>query len=147
MINLSFFNKNKRIDLKQLIFLFLIVLSVFKFFNTPYNFYSLLNWGYNDRMEQAYGYCKNESWGFYNTVTNKFDFKNKNLRIFNDEGYVTLESLFNLERTSKNNTQYLMILNFQSKNDEDIFNWKYDFIKNYKIKFRYNNCYLLELDD
>jgi len=147
MIKLSFFNKNKRIKLKQLIFLFLVTLSILKFFNTPYNFYSLLNWNYNDRMEQVYGYCKNESWGFYNTVNNKFDFKDKNLRIFNDEGYVTLENLFNLKRTSKNNAQYLMILNFQSKNNEDIFNWKHNFIKNYNIKFRYNNCYLLELND
>lgn len=147
MIKLSFFKKIKRNKFKQLIFLFLISLGTLKFFEAPYNLYSLLNWNYNDRMEQVYGYCKNESWGFYKTVNDKFDFKDKNLRIFNDEGNVTLENLFNLKKTSENNTQYLMILNFQSKNDDDIYDWKYDFIKKYKIKFRYNNCYLLELND
>ena len=61
---------------KKIKFLFLILiflLIVLKFFNTPYNLYSILNWNYNDRMEQQYGYCKNESWGFYNLITKKFN--------------------------------------------------------------------------
>ena len=137
----------KNYDIKFLSLILIFLLIILKFFNTPYNLYSILNWNYDNRMVQQYGYCKNESWGFYKTVNDKFDFKDKNLRIFNDEGNVTLENLFNLKKTSENNAQYLMILNFQSKNDDDIYDWKYDFIKKYKIKFRYNNCYLLELND
>tara|TARA_B100001287_G_C22627794_1_gene503466 strand:- start:381 stop:815 length:435 start_codon:yes stop_codon:yes gene_type:complete len=140
--------KNYNIKIFFLIFIFSLI--ILKFFNTPYNFYSILNWNYDDRMEQQYGYCKNESWGFYNLITKKFNLKNQNIKIINDEGHVTLENLFNLKKryTLDNyNTKYLILLNFQSKNNEDIFQSKYDFIKKYKIKYRYNNCYLLELND
>ena len=140
--------KNYNIKIFFLIFIFSFI--VLKFFNTPYNFYSILNWNYDDRMEQQYGYCKNESWGFYNLITKKFNLKNQNIKIINDEGHVTLENLFDLKKRyalDNNNTKYLILLNFQSKNNENIFQSKYDFIKKYKIKYRYNNCYLLELND
>ena len=138
---------------KKIKFLFLILiflLIVLKFFNTPYNLYSILNWNYNDRMEQQYGYCKNESWGFYNLITKKFNLKNQNIKIINDEGYVALENLFDLKKRytfDTADTKYLILLNFKSENNEDIFQSKYDFMKKYKIKYRYNNCYLLELND
>ena len=140
--------KNKEIKFLLLVFIFLLI--VLKFFNTPNNFYSILNWNYNDRMEQQYGNCKNESWGFYNSITKKFNLKNQNIKIINDEGHVTLENLFDLKKKysfDSNDTRYLILLNFQSENNEDIFQSKYDFIKKYKIKYKYNNCYLLELND
>ena len=46
-----------------------------------------------------------------------------------------------------NTTRYAIILNYQSENNNDIFSGKYNFLKNYKVKFRYNNCFLLELND
>ena len=121
-------------ELKYFFFIILITLSIFKFFNTPYNFYSTIIWSYDNRMEQQYGYCKNESWGFY-------------IKIINDEGHVTLEHLFNLKKNNFINTQYVILLNFKSENDKNIFQSKYEFLKNYKIKYRYNNCYLMELND
>ena len=69
----------KLLNLKKinLIFVFIFLsLIILKFFNTPFNFYSILNWNYKDRMDQNYGFCKNESWGFQNYVINKFDLKN-----------------------------------------------------------------------
>ena len=140
----------KNYNIKNFFLIFIFSLIILKFFNTPYNFYSILNWNYDDRMEQQYGYCKNESWGFYNLITKKFNLKNQNIKIINDEGHVTLENLFDLKKRyalDNNNTKYLILLNFQSKNNENIFQSKYDFIKKYKIKYRYNNCYLLELND
>ncbi len=71
--------KNYNIKIFFLIFIFSLI--VLKFFNTPYNFYSILNWNYDDRMEQQYGYCKNESWGFYNLITKKFNLKTKILKL------------------------------------------------------------------
>lgn len=126
-----------------LIFLFII----FKFFNTPYNFYSILNWNYEKRMIQNYGFCKNEGWGFYKLVIKKFDLKGKELRIINDEGHVTLENIFGVKNINKNNTKYLMVLNYQSINNEDIINSNYNYNKKYKLVFRKNNCYLLEAND
>ena len=137
-------------DIKYLFLILFFLLIILKFFNTPYNLYSILNWNYNDRMEQEYGYCKNESWGFYNLITKKFNLQNQDIKIINDEGHVTLENLFNLKKKysfDTNDTKFLILLNFQSKNNEDIFQSKYSFLKKYKIKYRYNNCYLLELND
>ena len=131
---------NKKFFLVLLVF-FLIIL---KFFDTPYNLYSILNWNYNERMEQKYGNCKNESWGFYKTIKNKFNLEGENIKIINDEGHVTLENLFNIKKDNSNETKYFILLNFKSKNNEDILNSKYEFIKNYKVKFRENNCYLME---
>ena len=132
--------------------IFLFIFSVFvilKFFNTPYNFYSILNWNYEKRMEQNYGYCKNESWGFYNYITKNFDLINENIRIIHNEDNVTLENLFNLKKEWDNNikTNYLIILNYESENNQSIFQSNHKFINDYKIRYRFNNCYLMELND
>ena len=47
-------------------------------------------------MEQNYGFCKNESWGFYNHVIKKFDLSGQEINTINDEGHVTLENLFDI---------------------------------------------------
>ena len=134
-------------ELKYLIPIILITLVILKFFNSPYNFYSILNWNYEDRMEQEYGYCKNESWGFYNYINRNYDLKNSEIKILNDEGFVTLEHLFDLKKNNFNKTKYVIILNFISENDENIFQSKYSFLKDYKLKYKFNNCYLLELNE
>ena len=134
-------------QLSYLISIILISLITFKFFNAPYNFYSILNWNYEDRMEQQYGFCKNESWGFYNYINKNFDFKNSEIKIYNDEGFVTLEHLFNLKKNNYVKTKFVIILNFKSENTQTIFTSKYSFLKDYKLKYRFNNCYLMELND
>ena len=62
----------KNIGHKNILFLILVILIIFKFFNMPYNLYSLLHWNYDSRLEQTYGYCEKESWGFYNSISKKF---------------------------------------------------------------------------
>ena len=130
-------------------FLPFIVLSliILKFFNTPYNLYSIFNWNYEQRMEQNYGFCEKESWGFSNFVINKFDLKNKEINIINDGGYVTLERIFNIKKINSKNANFLIVLNYKNENVENIFDSKYDFIENYKVRYRYNNCFLLVLND
>ena len=39
-------------EIKYIGMIVIIILIIFKFFNTPYNFYSILNWNYEKRMEQ-----------------------------------------------------------------------------------------------
>ena len=133
-------------DIKNFYFLFFFLIIV-KFFNTSYNSYSILLWDYDMRMTQEYGFCKNESWGFYNHVIEKYDLKNEKINIINDEGFVRIYSLFkDLDLTDKN-YKYLMLLNFQSENKEDIYDLEIHNIENFSIKYRFNNCYLLELND
>ena len=132
---------------KLLFFFFIFLISIFKFFNTPYNLYSILNWDYENRMEQNYGFCERESWGFYNYVIKKYNLQKINIRIINDEGFVTLENLFNIKESYKENAEFVILLNYISENKEGIENGKYNFLKNYSIQYRYKNCYLLNLND
>ena len=134
-------------EIKYIGMIVIIILIIFKFFNTPYNFYSILNWNYEKRMEQNYGFCKNESWGFYNHVIKKFDLSGQEINTINDEGHVTLENLFDIKKSKDNKSNYLILTNYQSENNNDIFNSQYEFLKNYKILYRKNNCYLLKSND
>ena len=134
-------------EIKYIGIIVIIILIIFKFFNTPYNFYSILNWNYEKRMEQNYGFCKNESWGFYNHVIKKFELSGQEINTINDEGHVTLENLFDIKKSKDNKSNYLILTNYQSENDNDIFNSQYEFLKNYKILYRKNNCYLLKSND
>lgn len=134
-------------EIKYIGVVVIIILIIFKFFNTPYNFYSILNWNYEKRMEQNYGFCKNESWGFYNHVIKKFDLSGQKINTINDEGHVTLENLFDIKKSKDNKSIYLILTNYQSENNNDIFNSQYEFLKNYEILYRKNNCYLLKDND
>lgn len=134
-------------NFKIYFFMMIITLAILKLFNTSYNFYSILNWNYKERLKQNYGICSNESWGFYEIVTNKFDLTNSNITIINDEGYVTLENLFNLNKNNNTINDHIILLNYQSKNNKTIYNEKYSFFNNYQILYRLNNCYLLKKND
>ena len=137
----------KEKEVKYIGIIVIILLIIFKFFNTPYNFYSILNWNYEKRMEQNYGFCKNESWGFYNYVIQKFNLNGKEISMINDEGHTTLENLFDIKKSNNNNSNYIVLTNYQSENDNNIYDSKYKFLNKYKIIYRKNNCYLLELND
>ena len=134
-------------NIKNSFFFLIFFLVIIKFFNTFYNGYSLLIWNYDKRMTQEYGFCKNESWGFYNYVIKNYNLQNKKINIINDEGFVKIYSLFRDFDITDKNYKYLMLLNFQSENKEDIYDLKINNINDFSIKYRFNNCYLLELND
>ena len=132
---------------KIIIFFVLILFVVLKFFNTPYNLYSILNFSHEKRMAQNYGFCEKECWGFYNLVSKKFSLEKDEINLINDQGFVTPERLFGKIKSNLKNVKYFMILNFQNINDKSTFEKKFGFLKNYEIIYQYNNCYLLELND
>ena len=132
---------------KNIFFYLLFFIVIMKFFNAPYNIYSTIKFDYKERMTQTYGFCGNESWGFYNHVIEKFNLKKQKIHIINNN-FVHIAALFNeIDYTAEKNPKLLMLLNFQSKNDETIYSYKLDNIDKYSIKYKFNNCYLLELND
>ncbi len=132
---------------KNIFFYLLFFIVIMKFFNAPYNIYSTIKFDYKERMTQTYGFCGNESWGFYNHVIEKFNLKKQKIHIINNN-FVHMAALFNeIDYTAEKNPKLLMLLNFQSKNDETIYSYKLDNIDKYSIKYKFNNCYLLELND
>jgi len=134
----------KKIEIIRLIIIFIFSFTIIKFFNLPYNFYSVLKWDYNSRMTQNYGFCKNEGWGFINHVNNSFKLEKNQVQIINDEGFVSLKHFFNFGPNKLQKPKNIILLNFQSENDQSIKN-KYEFMKDYKLLYRKNNCYLLSL--
>jgi len=99
-------------------------------------------------MTQTYGYCKNQSWGFYNEVTKRFNLKGQEIRIINDGGFVVIDPLFkDINQSWNKNSKFLMLLNFQTKINEDIYSSIVENINNYSIQYKFGNCYLLELND
>lgn len=133
---------------ENFIIFLLLIIFIFQFFKLPYSAYNLLKWDYKNRMIQNYGYCGRESWGFYDYVIQRFKLKDKSITVINYEGHVTLEFLFNFENAvgehyqEKKKSDYFLITNFESSNNETIFD-KFEELKNYKVLYRYNNCYLL----
>jgi len=125
-------------NLKKYFFLIIMTLIILKLFNTSYNFYSILNWNYKERLKQNYGVCDNESWGFYDIITNKFNLSNSDITIINDEGHITLENLFNLKKNNNTNNVHIILLNYQSENNQSIFNKRYSYLNNYQIIYRLN---------
>ena len=138
---MNIINRN---NLLYLIFFIMII----KLFNAFYSTYYISKWDYKTRMTQHYGYCDRESWGFYEEVSKKFDLKNEEIRIINNGGYVIIDPLFKDINNSKNiNSKYLMLLNFQSEINKDIYSSKIENIDKYSVKYRLGNCYLLKLND
>ena len=138
---MNIINRN---NLLYLIFFIMII----KLFNAFYSTYYISRWDYKTRMTQHYGYCDRESWGFYEDVSKKFDLKNKEIRIINNGGYVIIDALFkDIKNSKKINSKYLMLLNFQSEINKDIYSSKIENISKYSVKYRLGNCYLLELND
>ena len=138
---MTLLNKN---NLIYLIFIIVII----KFFDLPYKTYSILKSDYSQRMTRAYGFCNKESWGFYNHVVKKFNLKNQKINLINQGGFVNIDALFKeIEYSEDENSKFLMLLNFQSEENKTIYSSDIKNIKNYTIKYRFNNCYLLELND
>ena len=63
--------------------------------------------GYQRKNDQSYGYCERESWGFGDYVIKKFKLEDKTINIINHEGHVTLEYLFNIDRSIDEQIQLL----------------------------------------
>ena len=137
-------NKTYKNNLFYLIFFIAIV----KYFNVPYNSYNILKFDYKDRMTKAYGYCANESWGFYNYISNKYNLKNKTTRIINATGYVRIHPLFpDIKISDNKKSDFIIVLNYENENNQNIFNSKINNIDQYTVKYNFGNCYLLELND
>jgi hypothetical protein len=134
-------------NINNFIFILIFFLITLKFFNFFYNSYSIVLSDYKKRMTQSYGFCQNESWGFYDHVIERFSLQNQKVNIIHHEKNITLENLFSIKKSSEKNEKYLILLNVQSSNNEKVLDLNIDRIKDYKVRYRINNCYLLELYD
>ena len=130
-----------------LIFLIIILLHSTNFF---YNYFSILNRSYEERMIRSYGYCEKEAYGFIKE-SHKI-ISNENLRIVNleDNLWPNISNIFtNFKKNIDSN--YIIFLNLKNfKTDKDIINFKHrEEIFSFKKKdiiYKFSNCYLVKND-
>jgi len=117
-------------------FIFLFFLFVFfKFFE---NVYIVLNYNYETRLINNYGYCEKSSYGFVKYIEKKYKLK-KNINIINDENHPSSEMF--VHKPNRNYYENLIIvLNY---NDQDS---KIN-INNYSIIDKFKNCLYLKKND
>ena len=89
---------HKFINLKNLIFIFIIIV-IFHSFNSAKNAYLIIKNDHNQRLVNSYEFCKNESIGFLNYIKEKYKINNyitiKNFFISPDPSWFFLNSRLN----------------------------------------------------
>ena len=91
-------------------------------------------------MTLIHGVCEKEGYGFVKDTLNKYNFR-KNIRVINGQNnnYPNIEDIF-YKNNQKFIKEYLILVNFNEKQIST-------YLKNFKIKEKKNNCYLLQLND
>ena len=121
-------------------FYFLLILLFiavnFKIFEKIYIMHSK---NYNERLLVAYGYCDKEGYGFVkNNINNEII--NSGYQIKNDGDFPSIKGFFyNFKRDVNKNT-YVFLINQNSAIEDD-------YLKNYEIIKKEENCYLLKKND
>lgn len=116
---------HKFINLKNLIFIFIIIV-IFHNFNSTRNFYTIIKKEYNERLVNSYEFCRNESIGFLDYIKKKYKINNsiviKNFFISPDPSWFFLNTQLNQKVSDK-----IILLGYNEnrkidfKNEEDYF--------------------------
>ena len=90
--------KHKFINLKNLIFVFIII-TIFHNFNSAKNLYTIIKKDYNQRLVNSYEFCRNESIGFLDYIKKKYKINKsiiiKNFFISPDPSWFFLDTQLN----------------------------------------------------
>jgi len=122
----------------------LITLNQTNFFK---KLYFTLNRSYETRLIKEYKFCGSESIGFLNNIKNQFSIDYK-IPIINYE--TSPNSSWYLNDLKKIKTNKVIFLNYtmDNKNFDYKKNNKFSHdLNSYKILYKYNNCYFLEIND
>ena len=125
--------------IKNNFYFLLILLFIAVNFNIFEKIYIMHSKNYNERLLVAYGYCDKEGYGFVkNNINNEII--NSGYQIKNDGDFPSIKGFFyNFKRDVNKNT-YVFLIN-QNNEIED------DYLKNYEIIKKEENCYLLKKND
>lgn len=99
--------------------------------------------GYDDRINNTYGFCDKEGIGYVNFIKKNFDIDGK-LKIKNslksNNNNSGEWSVYNSNFSEQNKTDYLIIINYEKLKKK--FN-----LSNYKILHNFKDCYFLAIND
>tara|TARA_B100000959_G_C14784885_1_gene543077 strand:- start:467 stop:853 length:387 start_codon:yes stop_codon:yes gene_type:complete len=128
MRNLLKKNKKKNLIVKTFLIILLLVHTDF-FLNS----YLILLKDYHSRMENGYGYCDKQGYGFIQKYNNKYNLSNNSKIIINEQDYPN-PGLFIDQFYTPKNYEYLIYINSKK------------IILNKNILEQEFNCYIIRND-
>jgi|TARA_X000000950_G_C13828576_1_gene625094 hypothetical protein len=129
----------KKKDYSNLMILIILILIMFFQMNLFKKIYFLLTRDYETRLIKSYEYCGKESIGFLSDIKKKFKINYK-ITIVNYASSPNSSWYYNDLKNIKN--KKIIFLNYNSNYKV---NTKYSQnLNDYKILYKYNNCYLLD---
>ena len=140
-------NKIKKKEVHQIIIITVILLIFIKQLDFFKKVYFTLTRSYDTRLVKSYEFCKGESIGFLSEVKNQFNIDHK-IPIINYGISPNSSWYFNDLREIKTNK--IIFLNYTMDNKAFDYERNNKFshsLNSYKILYKYNNCYFLQIDD
>lgn len=123
-------------NLKFKIFLNLMILIfLFTLFNLPRNLNKLINHDYEDRLNDIYGYCFPQGYGFIEEIKGKYKFSN--IKTINFEDFAPSDFFLN-NPSKKKLTDYMILINYDENKHKNFL------LKDYEIIFKKQKCYLIK---
>lgn len=123
-------------NLKFKVFLNLIILIfLFTLFNFPKNLNKLINYDYENRMNDIYGYCYPQGYGFIQEIKRKFKFNN--VKTINFEDFAQSDFFLN-NPSKKQTTDYMILINYDENKHKNFL------LDNFKIILKKQKCFLIK---
>ena len=123
-------SKKSSIILVALIFFFTLIQT--NFFR---NFYELTNLTYDERINNAEGFCEKSGVGYINFIKKKYNI-NEKIQLITADKEPSLWSIFSSNFKSSEVPKHIIIINYKNlKKNIDL--------NNFKIIDNYNDCYYL----
>lgn len=124
-------------NFKKLFFNLIIVIFLIVLFQLPKNSLKLINFDYENRLNQIYGYCYPQGYGFIKEIEKEYNLKNVQTINFKDFA----ESDFFLNNPSKKQLKdYKILINYDVNENTDYL------LDDFEVIFNKQKCYLIKND-
>ena len=123
-------------NLKFKIFLNLIILIfLLTLFNFPRNLNKLINYDYENRLSNIYGYCYPQAYGFIKEVKKKY--KLTNIKTINFEDFAQSDFFLN-DPSEVKITDYFILINYDEKKHKNFL------LDDFEVIYKKQKCFLVK---
>ena len=116
---------------------FIIILFIIIFFKIPQNLYEINNFNHEKRLNNIYGYCYPQGYGFIKDIRNKF--KLTNVKTLNFEDFAQSDYFIN-NPAHKVQEEYKILINYDL---EEVNKFS---LEGYEVLFVKEKCFLIKND-
>ena len=113
----------------------IILIFIINLFNLPENAYKLMNSKYKERLNDVYGYCFPQGYGFIKEIEQKYNLKN--IQTLNFDDFAQSDFFLN-DPSKKKLKNYLILINYDPIKNKDFL------LDDYEVIIHKQNCLLLK---